>query len=101
MKQSITFSQFTDAFRNMGRKDNFSHNGLRALFEYLIQYEEDTGTEIELDVIGLCCDYSEYENLSEFQDDYNANDYKAIDNITEVTQVIDIPESDGFIIQQF
>lgn len=59
MKQSIRLNQFQDAFKNMGREDQFSKIGLRVLFEYLEEYEESTGEEIELDVIALCCDYSE------------------------------------------
>lgn len=59
MKQSIGSAQFQDAFRNYNRADNFSREGLRKLFEYLEEYEESTGEEIELDVIALCCDYNE------------------------------------------
>lgn len=59
MHRTLTFSTFCDAFRDMGRNDNFSYEGLRILFDYLEQYEEDTGESVELDVIALCCDYSE------------------------------------------
>ena len=59
MKTSINFSQFCDAFRDMNRNENFSYDGKRALFEYFEQYEDDCGVEVELDVIALCCEYSE------------------------------------------
>lgn len=59
MKQSVNFSDFCDAFRQAGRNDNFSYQGKRVLFDYLEQYEDDTGTEIELDIVALCCEYSE------------------------------------------
>lgn len=59
MKTSINFSQFCDAFRDMNRNENFSYEGKRALFDYLEQYEEECGCEVELDVIALCCEYSE------------------------------------------
>ena len=97
MKTTVNFSQFVDAFRI--RKDNFSYDGLKALFEYLEQYEEGGGEEIELDVIALCCEYSEYENLAEFQKDYN-KDYKSIEDIEEQTSVIRI-DDERFIIQCF
>ena len=58
MKQSLNFSAFVDAFRAHGRYDQFGYDALEVLFEYLEQYEEDTGTELELDVIALCCEYS-------------------------------------------
>ena len=81
MKTTVTFSAFSDAFRIM-RADNFSYAALQALFDYLVDYleemEADTGEEIELDVIALCCDYSE----SDWQE--IAHDY-----------AIDLSEADG------
>ena len=58
MKQTIDFSDFTDAFRRFGRYDQFGYAALEVLFNYLEQYEDDTGEELGLDVIALCCDYS-------------------------------------------
>ena len=69
MKQTINEYQFKDAFQKC-RPNNFSYEGLTALYEYLEDYEEDTGQEIELDVIGLSCEYTEYEDLKEFQGEY-------------------------------
>ena len=74
MKRTINKWEFRDAFRDMGRKDQFSYNGLAALFEHLEGYEEDTGEEIELDVIALCCDYSEYATALEAAREYG-NDW--------------------------
>lgn len=51
--------QFRDAFHACGRGDQFSYDGLEVLFDYLEQYEEDTGESVELDVIAFCCEYSE------------------------------------------
>lgn len=59
MKTTVSFYDFERAFADAGRKDQFSYEGLKVLFEYLEQYEEDTSEEIELDVIALCCDYYE------------------------------------------
>lgn len=59
MKTSINKSQFRDAFARMGRENNFSYHGLGVLFDYFEEYEESTGEEIELDVIGICCEYDE------------------------------------------
>jgi hypothetical protein len=58
MKQSVNFSQFVDAFHAHDRYDNFGYNGLRIIFDYLEDYEDQTGEEIELDVIAICCDYN-------------------------------------------
>jgi len=59
MKQSIGFIEFCNAFDAYGRSEQFSYEAQRALFDYLEDYEESTGEELELDVIALCCDYSE------------------------------------------
>jgi predicted ArsR family transcriptional regulator len=58
MKQSVNFYSFRDAFKSL-RPNNFSYEGLSVLWDYLEQYEEDTGSEVELDVIALCCDFVE------------------------------------------
>ena len=58
MKQTVTFYTFKEAFQEK-RPQNFTFDGLWELWQYLAEYEESTGEEIELDVIGLCCEYSE------------------------------------------
>ena len=58
MKTTINLHDFRDAFRRAER-ENFSDDGLFILFNYLEEFEQDCGSEIELDVIALCCDYAE------------------------------------------
>lgn len=58
MKQSVTFSAFVDAFRAHDRYESFGYAGLRVIFDFLEDYEDQTGEESELDVIAICCDYS-------------------------------------------
>jgi hypothetical protein len=70
MKQTVQESDFLDAFRQYGRADQFTRAGLIALFDYLEEYEKDAGEEIELDVIGLCCDWSEYPTALEAMRDH-------------------------------
>lgn len=59
MKTTVSRYDFERAFTDADRKENFSYEGLSVLFDYLEEYEESTGQEIELDVIALCCEYSE------------------------------------------
>ena len=70
MKTTVYRSDFHDAFIRADRKENFSYSGRDILFDYLEQYEEDSGEEIELDVIALCCDYSE-ESPEDIAANYN------------------------------
>lgn len=60
MYQTVnTVSTFRDEFRACGRADQFSYEALGLLFDYLEAFEMDTGEEIELDAISICCDFSE------------------------------------------
>jgi hypothetical protein len=71
MYQTVnTASNFRDEFRACGRADQFSYEALGILFDYLEAYEMDTGEEIELDVVSICCDYSEDtpENIAQSYD---------------------------------
>ena len=101
MKQTIDVYGFRRAFERTDRKDQFSYEGLEALFNWLEQYEDDTGEEMELDVIALCCDFTEYESLEEFHKGYDADTYNDWDKIAEYTSVIPVGCDGGFIIQQF
>jgi len=58
MNTTVDFQDFSHSFERI-RPDNFSRQGLEVLWDYLEQFEDDTGTELELDVIALCCDFGE------------------------------------------
>lgn len=59
MKQSVNFYEFVEAFRACGRENQFSRDALSAIFDCIESYEDDSGEEIELDVIAICCEWSE------------------------------------------
>ena len=119
MKSTVSMYDFERAFYNMGRKDSFSYGGKAALFNHLEELEEDTGEEIELDVIALCCEYSEFETALEAAGEYGYDpgeeigiDYgwyatcsaeekekRALDWLQEQTTVIAF--SGGVIVQGF
>jgi hypothetical protein len=102
MKRTINQYQFADAFRSAGRQDQFSYAGLNALFGYL-EYE-DIGKEIELDVIALCCEYSEHKSALDAAADYgydvdDESEENAMQFLRHNTTVIEF--DGGIIIQQF
>ena len=84
MKQTVNFCDFQDAFRQI-RPNHFSYEGIKDLFNWIKQMEEDTGEEQELDVIALCCDFIEctYEDV--------VNDYRLADE--EDLNPEDIPQA--------
>ncbi len=101
MKTTLNESQFIDAFkRSSERKEQFSYEALKALFEHLEQLEQDTGSEIEFDMIALCCEYQEIESVEEFNNQYKS-DYESIDDIRDQTTVIPFGNDGAFIFQQF
>ena len=111
MKKDVTREDFIQDFMNL-RPDNFSRGGLNALFDYFEQLEDDLGEEIGFDVIAICCEFSEYKDLKEFQNDYGA-EFKSIDALREETTVIAVnveswidhkltsSGGEGFIVQAF
>ena len=99
MKKTINFYDFERAFSSDTYQDHFSYEGKKALFEYLEEYEDSTGEQIELDIVALCCDFAEYESIEHFQSDYS-NEYTDMETIQDCTSVIMVSEK-GFIVQQF
>lgn len=76
MKKTVSADDFVRSFEQM-RMDSFSRMGLYALFEYFEELEEETGEELELDVISVCCEYSEYDSAEEAAEEYG---YKAVED---------------------
>ena len=103
MKEYVNEHTFRDRFmRSDTYKNNFSYEGLHALFEYIEQVEDDIGEEFEFDMVGICCDYTEYDSLEDFNADYSSDDkVYTLDDIREETVVIEIPNTERFIIGVF
>lgn len=100
MKTSVSIYDFRDRFlSNDTYKNNFSYEGLNALFDYLEQLEEDMGEEMEFDMVAICCDYTEYGNFEELQSNYL--DVESMEDLGDKTEVILIPDSERFIIRNF
>lgn len=110
MKMTIDSHGFRNAFERCGRQNQFSHCGKLALFEHLESIEQDTGSEIELDVVGLCCDFTEFDtaleaakDCSDFTIDEDLNEEEqerqALQFLSDSTTII--PFDGGVIIQNF
>ena len=107
MKQTVTFNLFRQAFAVRDRLEQFP-KGLPALYDYLTEYEEATGEQIELDVIALCCEFTEY-NLDELPCEFahlidDGKEPKTIDEwVDRLRDETDVIPVDGqtLIIQNF
>ncbi len=97
---TITLSKFRDYFFQSDQyKNNFSYEGLRALYDYLWNLSEDLDENIEMDYVAFSCEFSEYEDFKHFQEDYK--DIGNMEDLEQQTEVIKIPNSLGFIIRAF
>ena len=75
--ETVTKHHFIDAFRQSAeRKDQFSYEALEELFQYYDNLGNETvcpmdASNIEFDMIGICCEWSEYDNLKELEEAYD------------------------------
>ena len=88
MKRNLEIFEFAGWFAEH-RPNNFSPIGRLELYQMLKSYEDDTGNEIEFDPIAFCCEYSEYENMEEFWQDYNKKDFPVANKIKD--KIISLP----------
>ena len=88
MKRTINFYDFCDAFRDADRKDQFSYEGKNALFNWIEEYEDGTGEELELDVIALCCEFYE-DSWEDIADNYSIDLSDCEDDEDKEQAVID------------
>ena len=98
MYTQVTEQSFIDSFISI-RPDNFSRDGLMALFNFFEQLEDDIGEPMELDVIAVCCEFSEL-TLKEAAEQYDIEDDDIIEWLRDNTIVIPV-DDDTIIIQDF
>ena len=88
MKQTINLYEFRQAFHNMGRGEQFSYEALELIYNYF----EECDPDFELDVIAICCDFSE----GDFQEVANELD----EDLIEETQGLDEDETAQLVAQK-
>ena len=97
----VTEYSFRDTFLTSAYKNNFSYDGLTALYDYFEELEDELGEPIEFDHIAIAGEYSEL-TIDELRDNYFIDkDIDVIEYLQERTQVIEIEDSDRVIIQDY
>lgn len=106
MYTQVTKHSFIEAFRSSPTyKDNFSYEGLEALYDYLTEIEDQQWTQIQFDMVATCCEYTEYSSAMDactivsnetFEDNESALEY-----LRDNTNVITIEGTDRIIIADF
>ena len=102
-KSNLSFCQWCDEWSE-SRQDQFTYEAKKALYNYLENYEEETDEEIEVDIVALCCEYTEYSDLEDLQANYS--DIESMEDLEDHTIVIPCYSVEGnkldsFIIQDF
>ncbi len=113
---TVTENIFIDSFKQSdSRKEQFSYSALENLFDYYESCEDPT-CPVELDVVEICCKWTEYDSIEEFLRDYDlnvknevlteleSNDYnilkdKIIELLNEKTTVIECDST--FLVMNF
>ena len=106
MKTTLNTYQIADALVR-DEYAGWSRAGALALAKYLEEYEKDTGEEMELDVVALRCDFSEYASASEAAGEYDRGpadddddkEAAALEWLQDRTTVIEF--DGGVIVQAF
>ena len=103
MIKTITEFDFVKSFDSVNRSSNFTIAGRKALFEMF----EELSPDMELDPIAVCCDFTEYESLEEWKQDYgyepydeDEDDEDALDFLRDQTMVLQLANG-GIIIQAY
>ena len=77
MKTTVNFSDFVDGFQKIGRGNQFSYDGLKLIFDYLQEIDEN----MDFDMIAICCNFTE-STVPEFNSDYGTK-FSSIEEIEE------------------
>lgn len=90
----VNRSIFHDAFKSI-RPDNFNYYGLNALYDFFTDMGNDH--DCEMDVIAICCDFSQYESI---EDALKECQLDGREELEDHTMVLDCDDG-SVIIQNF
>jgi len=95
MKKTMSSYNFVDDMMDI-RPDNFTREGLFALYDYFMEYEDSCGTEIEFDPIAICCGFTE-DSIENHLSNYGLSCLEQLEDNTTVIMV----DEDNCIIQNY
>ena len=99
MKTILSTSEIADALHKYSQ---MSYEASFAMADYLEEYEESTGEEIQLDPVAIRCEFTEYESAIEAAAQYTSEfttETAALEYLEDHTTVIS--NDSGVIIQDF
>jgi len=85
MFETVTRHNFIDRFRQSDTyKNNFSYEGLSALFDHLEEIEDQTGEPIQFDHVAIACEFSEYDSFQSVYADYPGLTASTFDDVVVI-----------------
>jgi len=89
---TVTESQFIREFDEMGRSNNFSPLARRKLYERMEDFSQDMGEDVDFDVIGICCEWSEMsaEELIEAYGEESEGFDTVYQRVHEASEIIEV-----------
>lgn len=84
---NVSETMFLETFRSMGRQEQFSYDAMRALYAYLEDMSDDIGQDVELDVVALCCEYTQ-ESFDDVADNYSIDTSYAVDEDDRIELIL-------------
>jgi len=80
--EEVTETAFIDAFRmSETRRNQFSYDALVELYHYYDGLGTDE-PDINFDIVGICCDWTEYDTLKEALESYDLEDLEELESMT-------------------
>lgn len=108
--QTLNRHAFINEFMQSSRSGQFSHDALSAIFKYLEEYSDNTGDPIELDIVGICCEWAEM-SWAEIASSYDVDLSQCTDEdermgevedfLCRNTQYVELPDGKSFVFVQF
>ena len=90
-------SQFRDYFYDVGRQNQFSYEALGLLYNHI----EEISPESELDVIALCCEYSE-DTEEDIMQAYGLHEDEDVTSyLSEHTAVVGVTSTSSIVYANF
>ena len=87
--------QLEQLFKACGKENYFSYEGFNALYDYLDEYLDVVDKDFIVDVIAICCEFTEYSGWEElynyYSDSYN-NESKTFEELEENDELDDFKE---------
>ena len=105
MKITVNLSRFIDEFNDSSRAGQFSYEGLKAIYEYLEQDDDN----YELDIVAICSEFCEdtFDGVAETYgldlSSYKTREDKieAVKEFLEDNTTLVAHEDEGFVYIQF